>query len=657
MAQFRPPAVPLVTHTPYFSVWSQADRLTDVHTTHWTGAHNGMAGLIRIDGEAFRWCGPSPWSVPAMEQVSLEITATRSIYVFLAAGVELTVEFLSPLLADEIELLTRPVTYVSMSARSVDGAEHTVETYLDVNGQWCTDRPHQPVFAFRNRIEGLVSLGIRSQDQPVLRRVGDDLRIEWGTMYLASGDAEQSAIGFHEEAREAFVAAGELPKSDDTRFPRPVHDLWPALALAWNFGSVGSSSVTRRALLAYDEELAIEYFGRRLQAFWKKDGATISELLPTAWLEFESVSSRASAYDARLLTELGAAGGEALAKLGSLANRQCLAGHGIVQDFDGTLLMFSKENYSNGCIGTVDVTYPAAPYFLHLNPALLRAQIEPILDYSATPRWRFDFAPHDLGTYPKANGQVYGGGERTEVDQMPVEECGNMLVLVAAYSAWSGDDSLAIKHAATLEKWAHYLRIHGLDPEHQLCTDDFAGHLAHNVNLAAKAIMGLAAYEKLAQRLGLESTVPSVYEALDTYERAWEGDHYRLTFDSEGSWSQKYNMVWDRLLGLGVFNSERIEAEVGYYLSKNTANGLPLDNRQDYTKLDWIYWTASLTTDPEKRKALIDPTLDWANTTPSRVPMTDWYHTSDGRRAGFTARTVVGGLWMPLLSHENVKAD
>ncbi len=166
-------------------------------------------------------------------------------------------------------------------------------------------------------------------------------------------------------------------------------------------------------------------------------------------------------------------------------------------DADGSILFMPKENFSNGSIDTVDVFYPSSPLFLLMNTQLLRGSVEPILQYASMSRWPFAYAPHDLGTYPLANGQTYGGGEKSDRDQMPVEESGNMLLLVTGIARAEGNAALAQKYWPLLTKWAEFLRDKGLDPENQLCTDDFAGHLARNANLSLKAIEALGGYSVL----------------------------------------------------------------------------------------------------------------------------------------------------------------
>ena len=656
-APLRPPAVPLVTCDPYFSVWSMADRLTDGLTRHWTGKVQSMFGMARIDGHAYRFLGVYH-DLPAMTHVGLEVLPTRTITRFEAGGIELEVLFLTPLLPHDLDVLARPVTYIAWTARAIDGKGHKVSVYFDVSASLSVNSAEQKVNCGRFKLGGMAALAAASLDQAVLGRSGDDLRIDWGTLYLvrpAGPGAE--VVALDSNSRSSFIERGALGDRDEMGFPRAVSDGWPVLACALDLGSVRAKSVTRHVLVAYDDRYSVEFLDRRLRPYWRRNGAGAAELIEAAEREFQALMERCEAYDAEMMADLRSVGGEPYARLAALAFRQCIAAHKLAADLDGQPVFFSKENFSNGCIDTVDVTYPSSPFFLLLAPDLLRAQLRPILEYASLPRWRFPFAPHDLGTYPLANGQVYGGGERTEENQMPIEECGNMLLMMAALAKADGNADFAARYWPLMTTWAHYLRAKGMNPENQLCTDDFAGHMAGNTNLSIKAILAIAGYARLCERLGKaadasEFRCAAMEMAAEWVEQADDGDHYRLAFDKPGTWSQKYNLVWDRLLGLAVFVPEVAASEIEYYKARRQKFGLPLDNREDYTKLDWTVWTATMATKRKDFDAFIEPVFRWLSQTPTRVPLTDWYWTSDGRQAGFQARSVVGGVYIPLLRDE-----
>ncbi|MHB8523117.1 MAG: glutaminase family protein [Limisphaerales bacterium] len=659
IAPFRPPAVPLVTHDPYFSVWSTHDRLTDDWPRHWTGAIQAMCGLVRIDGKPFRFMGPQPETAPAMRQVSLEVLPTRTIYRFEAGGVQLRLTFFSPLFPDDLDILARPVSYLSWEVQSSDQNRHHVELYCDCTAEWAVNTPDQPVVWERSKVGALSVLRLGSQAQPVLEKAGDNVRIDWGYLYLAvppQGRVTTRVAG-SSAARDGFVTDGKLPAADDTQMPRAANDRWPVLACAFDLGSIGRAPVSRHLLLAYDDLYSIEYFHQSLRPYWRRNGMNADALLRRAARDYSSLVHRAAKFDAELMADLRKAGGREYAQLATLAFRQALAAHKLVAGPDGTPLFFPKENFSNGCIDTVDVIYPSSPFLLLFNPRLLEGQLTPILDYAQSARWKFPFAPHDLGTYPKANGQVYGGGENNEKDQMPVEESGNILLMIAALEQIDGNADYARKYWGTLTKWAEYLKEKGLDPENQLCTDDFAGHLAHNANLSLKAILALGSYATLCERLGKTGDAAAYRQMAGEMARTWiakanDGDHYRLAFDKPGTWSQKYNLVWDRLLGLNLFPPQIARTEIASYQSRMNRYGLPLDNRKNYTKADWLVWTATLAESKTDFETLVAPLYRFVNESPSRVPFTDWYDTVTGKQTGFQARSVIGGVYLPLLKDD-----
>ncbi len=650
----RPPAVPLVAHDPYFSIWSLSDTLNGEATKHWTGKPNTITAYARIDGKSYRIMGRDRGNQPELPQKRLQVLPTRTIYDFSGAGVALTLTFFTPALPDDLDVLSRPLTYLEWSASSSDTRDHEVAIYFDASSDLVVNTPDQPTLAARVQIDGLPVLRLGGKEQPVLAKRGDDLRIDWGYLYLASDRAQgvTTFAGDRATARAAFDATGELPATDDFVEPRRGG---PSLALALNLGKVAASPVSRYLMLAYDDLYAIEYFERRERAWWRRNGATAADLIRSARTEHDALLARSRRFDADLVADLTKIGGAKYADLAVLAYRQTLAAHKLVADADGTALYFPKENFSNGCIATVDVIYPGAPFTLLFSPRLLKAQLQPVMDYSRMDRWRWPFAPHDLGTYPQANGQVYGGGERTEENQMPVEESGNMLILLAALAKVEGNADYAARYWPQLTRWADYLQEKGLDPENQLSTDDFAGHLAHNANLSIKAILALGAYAQLAALTGHPQDAARYRATAEDFAKKWvglaaEGDHYKLAFDKEGTWSQKYNLVWDQILGLKLFPAEIARKEIAFYLTKQNQFGLPLDNRKDYTKLDWILWTATLAEKPADFEKFVAPAWQFANESASRVPLTDWYDTKTAKQQGFQARSVVGGLFIKMLS-------
>jgi hypothetical protein len=631
----RMPAYPLISHDPYFSIWSFSDTVTATPTKHWTGSDQSLIAGITVDEKRYRILGKeagqwldagllrkreSPVQELTAVQQQVTVTATQTVYDLVCGPVHVTMRFISPLILNDLHLLSRPVSYVSFAISSIDGKTHRAQLQFIASANLAVNVPGQELVSSRLSSSSLNLLKAGTKDQPVLAKKGDDLRIDWGYVYVGAPK--------NEHGRQTI--AGRELKTD---FP---------------VETIGATAKNHLILLGYDDLYAIQYFHSNLKAWWKLEpGSSIENEMDAALKQYAAVRRKCDSADQRVYQDALAAGGETYAELCVAAYRQSVSAHKLVKSPEGEILFLSKENFSNGCINTVDVTYPSAPLYLMYNPDLLKGMLNGIFYFCESGRYGKPYAAHDLGTYPLANGEIYGEG-------MPVEESGNMIILTAAIVKKEGNAEYAAKHWKILTQWANYLQQKGLDPANQLCTDDFAGHLARNANLSVKAIVALRCFGMMAEMKGEQFVAKKYTGMAENMVRQWEkladaGDHYALTFNDKNTWSQKYNLVWDKVLDLHLFPDSVYRKEIKYYLGKQNAFGLPLDSRKTYTKSDWILWTATLADNPHAFEALVDPVFKYVTETPTRVPLSDWHETLDGKKVGFQARSVVGGYFMKAL--------
>ena len=655
----KAPAYPLITHNPYFSIWSFSDELNASTTRHWTGANHSLLGFIKVDGQVYRFLGKedtlNTLPIKLAKQISIDMSATATNYTFTSGGVELLLSFTSPLMINDLSILSRPVSYMSMKTKSIDGQTHQVQLFVGVAAAIASNKGTEEMNANSYQMDNLNVLKVGTTAQPILEKSGDDLRIDWGYAYIAANKyhTKQSITPIETAVNDFIAIDNGMQKSDTKALNKNIKGNHLSLNTIFNTDHLGAIAQEHYILIGYDEINAITYFKENLKPWWKLDPTmTMDKMLSLANKQYKEVISKCSQLNKRIYNDALAAGGENYAKLCITAYRQSIAAHNLVKSTqNGDLLFLSKENYSNGSINTVDVTYPSAPLFLAYNPALMKGMLNGIFYFSEkSGLYNRPYAAHDLGTYPIANGQTYPEG-------MPVEESGNMTILAAAIVKATGNADFAKKHWATLTQWVHFLEKEGLDPANQLCTDDFAGHLARNANLAIKAIVGIRSYGMMAEMLGKKDTANKYIQMANAMAIQWQdlagaGDHYALTYNDKNTWSQKYNMVWDKLFGFNLFPQEVYDKEVAYYLTKQNKFGLPLDSRKTYTKSDWITWTATLAKNSSDFEKFINPVYQFANNTPTRVPLSDWHETMDGKQIGFQARSVVGGYFIKVLNDQ-----
>jgi len=588
-----------------------------------------------------------PINIATAQQTSVTISATQTVYNFTCGNIALQLTFTSPLLIDNLDILQRPVSYISYSVKSTDGGQHHAQLYFGASTDLAANTAAQDMEVTSSSTSSLMLLKAGTKEQPILKKKGDDLRIDWGYFYVAAPASQQTnqSITAGNEGARIFAGSSKTATENITSGKHLMLNTIIDVANPTLQGTAGY------IMLGYDELYSIQYFGDNLKPWWRQSSSmSFENLLNTCANEYSPVMQQCNDFDKKIYNDALSAGGETYAKLCIASYRQSVAAHNLVKASNGDLLFFSKENFSNGCINTVDVTYPSAPLYLTYNPHLMEGMLNGIFYFSESGKYTKPYAAHDLGTYPLANGQVYGEG-------MPVEESGNMIILTAAITKAEGNIDFAKKHWQTLSTWAQYLMQYGFDPTNQLCTDDFAGHLARNANLSVKAIVGIGCYGMMAKMMGMEDTASKYSDSAAAMAKRWmvfadDGNHYALTFNDKHTWSQKYNLVWDKVLGLHLFPKEVYDKEINYYLTKQNAFGLPLDSRKTYTKSDWILWTAALADNHNSFEALIDPVYKFTQQTPTRVPLSDWHETTDGKQVGFQARSVVGGYFMKVLENK-----
>lgn len=640
-ARFRPSAVPLVTVDPYFSLWSFASNLTDDSTRHWTGRRMAMTGILRYDGDSMMFMGKFTGSdrnynerVPVLPQTGCTVTPTSSVYTFENELLSMKVIFTTPILMDDLALASRPVSYVRYEIVPKDDKEHDLEVFIEISTEACIESTSQKVAVGRTDY----SIYCGNIEQKPLNKSGDDIRCDWGYLHLCHPDTFVSCKPLSKYKRGFCRGQTEVLPEDK------IYEYEDRATLAFI-----SHKYTDMYAVAYDDIHSVNYFGEVIDGYYKTKYGTFDQAVRTALAEAETIFERCERFDAAFTAEMQKIG-EDFANVGALAYRQAFAAHKLCADKEGNILFLSKECFSNGCMATLDITYPSIPLFLLLCPELVKGMLRPVARFARSDAWKYGFAPHDAGQYPICDGQRYGlqpDGTYSFAHQMPVEECGNFILSVAAVCRAENSDAYARENADLLKLWADYLAKNGYKPANQLCTDDFAGHLAYNCNLSIKAMVALAAYGQLLNEEYYTRTAKEMAERFLT--EATNEKATKLAFDQDDTWSLKYNAVWDRLLGLDLFPKEFFEREVALYTEKFEKYGVPLDSRRYYTKLDWLAWTTVLTDRKEYRDRVHACIARMVSETVQRVPLADFFETKTAKQNCFQHRSVVGGFFINML--------
>ncbi|KAF9268096.1 DUF1793-domain-containing protein [Marasmius fiardii PR-910] len=660
---FNPPSIPLAVRTPYLSTWlnqqKEGTALNGAWPTFWNGRTLGWAGFVRVDGKAYSYLGDPQTNGSPFEkatQKSFEFTSTQSTFVLSAGPVDLTVKFLSPVEPSDLARQSLPFSYLSITATSTDGTSHTVQVYSDTSAEWVSGDSALAA-NWTTTTDGILAHRIQLQNPQNYQEVNE--QIQHGSFYYStlSGSGVSYQTGADRILRTQFVANGTLYNNQDSKF-RAVQDNFPVFAFAHDIGPVSSESPPPVVIaLGHVRDPVIQYITANgvLQdraPYFLKQFTKPLDAIESFIKDYDAALSRAKMLDSKVQSDASKISND-YAGIVTLSVRQFFGSieFTLSRKPDGTLndqdiLVFMKEISSNGNMNTVDVIFPAWPAILYFNPTIGKYLLDSLFQYQATGQYPNEYALHDLGAhYPQAVGHNDGKDE-----PMPVEESGNMLIMALSYAQKTGDNSQLQQYLPLLDQWTQFLINDSLIPEHQISTDDFAGPLVNQTNLATKGIIGIEAMSKITGMLGDSAKSQKYDGTARSYVTQWEqlamspdGRHLTLNYGNASSWGLAYNLYADRLLGLNLFPQSVYTMQTEWYKSVARSFGVPLDTRHSYTKSDWEIWTAGIMADNTTRDMFIKAVTAYLSSGMSSQPFGDWYDTTDGKSLGFRARPVVGG--------------
>ncbi|KAJ6628752.1 DUF1793-domain-containing protein [Mycena sp. CBHHK59/15] len=657
---FNPSAIPLAVRTPYLSTWlpqGTGAALNDVWSTFWTGQITGWAGFVKVDGTTYSFLGAPAVSGSTFSkatQKSSQFTSTQSIFVLSAGPVDLTVTFLSPVEPNDLVKQSIPFSYMAVSAASTDGASHSVQVYSDISGEWVSGDNSLTVNWNSTTTGSVLTHQVQLASPTVFGEIND--HTQYGSAFYSTLNTAGATYqtGADVNVRAQFINNGKLANTLDTGF-RAINNNWPVFGLSHDLGAIKAATAPVVFSVGHIRDPAISYIvaGGGTQSrslYFLHQFSTPAAVISSFLWDFGAALKRAKTLDAKVQSDATKISAD-YAGVVALSIRQAFGATELTISKTSTgawnttdVILFMKGD--DGNVNTVDVIFPAWPIFLYTNPALGKYLLEGLFRYQASGQYPNKWSVHDLGSsYPKALGHNDGADEA-----MPVEESGNMVIMALSYAQKSGDISHLSRYFALLDQWTQFLITDSLIPANQISTDDFAGPLANQTNLAIKGIVGIGAMAKIQALLGHKAQSANYSSIATSYVAQWQkfsssatGAHLTLSYGDSASWGLSYNLFGDKLLKLNLFPASVYAEQTAWYQTHANAFGVPLDTRHTYTKTDWQLFTAAIATTTTVRDIFISAVKDWVSDGQNNGAFGDLYDTISGAPVGFRARPVVGG--------------
>lgn len=349
-----------------------------------------------------------------------------------AKNVEITLSFLSPITPTSTLRQTIPAAYFSIH---VEG-NTDVNIYTDVNGQWVSGKRKSIIEwgLFQHIAPGLKNKlktwQVKRQVEELFTETND--QSEWGQLHFTGPADADHESGTSALLRQRFARNGTLQNKVDGHF-RAIMDEEPVFAFAKSFKLAKSNAAAKSSgsvlfTLTHVQDPVTQYASARgltfMRPLWKSWFHDEDKLIQFHYGDFDTANSLAGNYSEQLRIDAYQSGSTNYVDIVALSARQAMG----ATSFSGTKenpLLFLKEISSNGNCQTVDVIFPAFPFFLYTQPRWLAYLLEPLLEHQLSGQYPNKYSMHDLGAhFPNLTGHADGRDE-----YMPLEECGDMLIM------------------------------------------------------------------------------------------------------------------------------------------------------------------------------------------------------------------------------------
>lgn len=663
----NPPALPLAVRTPYLSAWlpqgldgaGSGRALNSEWPTFWRLDETlGWAGLVKVDGKAYSFLGApivTGASFSKAVQTSSHYTSTQTVFAMTAGTVDLTITFLSPIEPDDLVRQSTPFSYMSVSAAANDGNSHSVQVYSDITAEWLVADRSRAANWTTTTADDLLIHQTQLQDQTQYAET-DDRVLQGSVLYaLKNTTASTFQTGQDTLVRAQFINNGTLANTQDTDF-RAIGSGWPVFALTQDLGSVsGTAPDPVIFAIGHVRDPVIQYIqpDGSFQArsyYWQSAYDSAASLISAFLDDYTNALARATTLDAQIRQDAEAIS-PAYADIVELSMRQSFGATEITISGEpgawntSDVLMFIKEISSDGNLNTVDIIMPSWPVFVYTNLDYCKYMLLPLLDYQLSGQYPNQYAIHDLGThYPIADGHNDGQDE-----PMPIEESGNMVIMLLDYTQRSGDISMIDTYASLLDTWGAYLAGNMPFLADQLATTDFAGSLPNQTNLAVKGIIALEAMAVIKEYRGDAEAAATYHDTAASYLATWQqhgmsadGSHLTLEYGNDTTDVLAYNLAMDKLLKLNFIPDSVNDIQSAYYAANTAQYGFPIDSRTAYSSAQWMIWTTMGTT-TAVRDQFIEALHAWLTSGITQAPFGDRFMDDNGANSGNRGRPVVGG--------------